>query len=291
MSVYVIAAVLKHSQAKLANRLVMIVLADAASPDGVTWLGRKQIADAAKLAQTHVSVCTGELEEMGELEVRQVQLGRRRRNVYRILLPGVSEVDYDRIPFDVSTPFSTAPDDGVRNPNLVADGVRNPNGTGLEIDTPLSKDPPVGPVSGTSEQAPRSREQGKTRKQNIPFDALVEECPGTDPAVDGGRIARALSDIRKRARAEANGEVPVLLIAARDLAARAVRFEREMEGDPLENLALAAAIRQRAQLYRERWPDIDLTPTALAKNWTLVATPLPGGKVTASMIPVNEEEL
>lgn len=116
-----------------------------------------------------------------------------------------------------------------------------------------------------------------SRRPNLPFDALVEACPGTDPAVDGGMIAKALKTIRQRLVSEAAASDP------RGDAARRILAEDDPVGSTGVRLAEEVAV--RARLYRERWPDVELTPTALAKHWTRVATPAPGrGRAAAREI-------
>lgn len=105
------------------------------------------------------------------------------------------------------------------------------------------------------------------RKRNLPFDALVEVCPGTDPSVDSGKVAAALKIIRRRLQTEAGSPDP------RGDPARACL---EADADPSGNSALADEIRRRALLYHARWEAIDITPTGLASNWTKVLTALPG---------------
>ena len=83
---------------------------------------------------------------------------------------------------------------------------------------------------------------------------------------DGGRVAKALVEIRRRLQFEA--QQPAYSSAALELLAA--------DGSPLDNDKLAEEIERRAQLYRRRWPEAELTPTALSKHWTRVLTQRPG---------------
>lgn len=81
------------------------------------------------------------------------------------------------------------------------------------------------------------------RQPDLSWEALVGECNASIPA-ERGRCNAALRLIR-----QAMGDV----------------------GD--ENVA--QEIRNRARRYRLTWPDIPLTPTALAKHWERVVSERP----------------
>lgn len=108
MSVRLVSMVLRDSDAQLARRLILIALADAASDDGICWPNQDTIASKTRLAKTHVSETVTRMAEEGLIEVRKAQRGRVRINVYRVVLDGVDEPDYDRLPFDLSEPFTTS---------------------------------------------------------------------------------------------------------------------------------------------------------------------------------------
>lgn len=106
--------------------------------------------------------------------------------------------------------------------------------------------------------APAAREYDprkgvKIAGRNLPWDALVE-ATHADERVESGRIAAALKSIRLVASADLNlGSYP-----------------------ELDESTIASEIRVRAKLYRERWPTVELTPTALAANWSRVLSAAPG---------------
>lgn len=133
MSVDVLREVFKHSRSKGVARNVLTVLADAAHPDGVTWLPivpskdgdpSRCITHRANASRRAVIDAIASLEELDEIEVRTAQRGRRRFNVYRVRLGSValSAVDYADLPFRLDRPFA----DGVQIPHLVTgdDGVQ-----------------------------------------------------------------------------------------------------------------------------------------------------------------------
>lgn len=108
MSVRVLTKVFAHSEATLAARLVLLVLADAAHDDGITWVGQELIAAKALVSEQTVRRVLRDLETDGSIQMRKAQRGRRRINVYRLVLPGLLDPDYDRLPFTLEHPFTTA---------------------------------------------------------------------------------------------------------------------------------------------------------------------------------------
>ena len=78
MSFRVVAKVLRDSEEKLARRLILIALAEAASDDGVAWIDQETIARKARLSRTHVAERLVEMSHDGALEIRKAQRGRRR---------------------------------------------------------------------------------------------------------------------------------------------------------------------------------------------------------------------
>jgi len=108
VSFRVVAKVLRYSNEKLARRLILIVLAEAAHDDGVVYLEQSKIALKARLSRTHVAEMLREMESEGVLETRKAQRGRKRIAVYRVLLPGLDEPDYERLPFGLDRPFTAS---------------------------------------------------------------------------------------------------------------------------------------------------------------------------------------
>lgn len=121
----VLSEALDYSVSTGTDRCVLLALADAASHDGVTWLPvmparargvvnqrvdeRKCISHRANCSKRQALRSLGALVELGELEVRQAQRGQKRINVYRVTVGSIadSEVDYDRLPFDLDALFGT----------------------------------------------------------------------------------------------------------------------------------------------------------------------------------------
>ena len=74
-------------------------------------------------------------------------------------------------------------------------------------------------------------------KQDLAWEAIVK-ATRANPAFERGRIATALSAIRECC---------------------------QLDGIPEEDVP--GEIELRAQYYREKWPHLDITPTALARHW------------------------
>lgn len=78
------------------------------------------------------------------------------------------------------------------------------------------------------------------RERDYAYEALAE-VTGSDLEVGRGPLNAALRDIRK--------QHPALASTA-------------------DSYLLSAEIHERAKMYAAVWPDVALTPTALAKHWT-----------------------
>jgi len=101
--------------------------------------------------------------------------------------------------------------------------------------------PPASPPTGSD-----AKKKKGGRARNLLFDAMLEVCGMPLEGLTGpesGRVAAALRDIR--------GAMP----------------------EDITTEALIQEIRTRARRYREKWSDIDLTPTGLASNWSQFGAP------------------
>ena len=87
MSVRALTAVWDHSRARLADRLVLLAIADAVNHDGRgCWRGKETLARMAKVSRSTVTRSIATLEELGELHVER-RPGRS--SLYTVTLPGV----------------------------------------------------------------------------------------------------------------------------------------------------------------------------------------------------------
>lgn len=108
MSVRILSGVFRDSLAEVGARLTLIAIADNSHDDGVAWPDEDTIATKTRLSVATVRRSLRTLEKLGEIEVRKAQRGRRRINVYRVLVGEPTAVDYARLPFDIVGPFTTA---------------------------------------------------------------------------------------------------------------------------------------------------------------------------------------
>jgi hypothetical protein len=118
-------------------------------------------------------------------------------------------------------------------------------------------------VRGESQAADaraQPRQAEKLPRQSELFAALVEACYG-----------RPVSEVS-------------LTRAERGRIAAAAKQLLAIGATPDEVIA-------RAKQYRARWPNVDLTPTALAANWALLTTPLPASRAKKSSLDIAIETL
>ena len=90
MSVRVMTAVFDHSQSRLADRLVLLVIADRSDDDGTgCYRGKESIARMARVDRATVTRAIQNLVALGELEVEH---RHGRTSLYRIVLEGVGAI-------------------------------------------------------------------------------------------------------------------------------------------------------------------------------------------------------
>lgn len=119
MSVYVISWVLKHSEAKHAQRLVLLVLADHASSDGTdSYPSVRTIAREARLSETAVHTALTKLKAAGRIEAAGES--EWKTTVYRVQMnEGVeSAPPPDSAPVEGADPAQTPPADSVPKPSF-----------------------------------------------------------------------------------------------------------------------------------------------------------------------------
>lgn len=263
MSVRVLSKVLRHSNETLARRLILIALADAASDDGVTWLAQETIAELARLSRTHVAECLREMATAGAIEVRKAQRGRRRTNVYRVMLSGLADVDYDRLPFTLDLPFGET----VSESPTSSDGDRVGSADSAASESPAKNlasikgvESPIEPSIAGANAPAAAPKLTRVDGRDVAFDALAEECH-----VDvGGNRAKEVAT----ALFGAKGRLGIRTLFARE--PRPLGAGPLVEGSEFE-FVLAERIREQAQRYRDAMPGAILTPLALAKWWTDLA--------------------
>lgn len=286
MSVRILSKVFKYSESTLAGRLVLLALADAAWDDGVTWADQEALAEKARVSEQTVRRALRDLESSGQIETRKAQRGRRRVNVYRVLVPGIDEPDYDRLPFVLAEPFTTAQskrssedDDRASRPGTTAH--LGPD----SADTPL-----IGPVSNRKEGANAPSAESlppslvKVDGRNLALDALADVChlePG-EPLYQAAIVAL---NGRLTPKTKKLAEVGIVHLAWRELCRWAERekhdaaatFIAELRDDPAAwSDGLAQMIRRKAARYHQEMPGIVITPKAL-RDWWLRLENMPTG--------------
>ena len=269
MSVHVLSWVLKNSDETLGRRLVLIVLADHARDDGTgAWPSVQTIARETRMSERQVQRCLRDLEGSEAIERtgrHRVEGQRHGTFIYAVKMKAKG---------DNVSPLE-APKGDIHAAKGDKSGAQRVSQMSPKPSLEPSLEPSLTSLPSTGPPATRRR------RANLPFDALVAACPGTDPSADGGRIAKALTEIRRRLEFEA--QQPAYSATALELLAA--------DSSPLDNGRLAEEIERRAQLYRRRWPEAELTPTALSKHWTRVLTQRPGtGARVASIATMFDDE-
>ena len=174
MSIRVMTAVFDHSQSRLADRLVLLVIADRAHDDGTgCYRSRESIAEMAGVSPRQVTESVRRLREMGELEV-VARAGQS--NLYRVTLEGSA-----RPLADSATPPS----------RLFQTGVAE-SSTNSSIDTSLIQGAATGVAPNGTDPQVRSLVAGFV-------DDYRAVCDGHDPprawtAAAGKAVKSALKD-------------------------------------------------------------------------------------------------
>ncbi len=237
MSTIPTADVKKRSEARLADRLVLLELADEAGHDGWVLLSVKTISAHTKLGPSTVRKSLAALDELGEVERRSGK-GTGQSSCYRVLLSDerpegeplperllrVGRVARIELPPDGGG--SLDPGEGVARIEL-------PGSQSLE--TPLKRTSAPGTAPGTAPLAPAGAVV--VPRRDLLFEAVFEAWTGVeyDPA-----------SITDEARGYINAALPSL---------------RRLHATP-------ELVRWKARIYRGGDPSGKRpTPTALAKHW------------------------
>ena len=268
MSVRAIDAVLRLSKSETATRLVAVVIADVAHHDGVGWLDQREVATRANVSVPSVKRGVAWLVEHGELEVRKVQRGRRRVNVYRVLLGEVAEqpVEYDRLPFDVDPPFSTR--DQIDTPSLADEG--SPTTPTRDHPRARVEDPPLEPPEASSSDDARG--ETSSRRRDSVWDGLAAIFGEPTTKTEKTHRGKIVREVREAIRAEF----------------AAVPTVDNPQGVFDDFAFVETLLQRRVSALRTHWRgEADVTQDALVKHWTLAYRLSTTGRATQ---PVSSRE-
>lgn len=271
MSVKVVTEVFGHSEAQLAARLVLLAIADNAEDgSGIAFPPivdhpetpehrRRSISFKTRLSEREVRRSLRELERMGELETRKAQRGRSRINVYRIKVGYLRERDpqIDDLPFQLIDPFATTGQDGRQSgsrPPAIYDADHRPS-------TPATTGQPI-----------RARGEKPDHQDQPSWEPSLTEDSSEDeessvPGLPGGTNEALIEDRNS-----------LLLALSAEIATQG-RLTRREHGawnlavsDLLEVGATIDDVQSRCRAYRELFPKMPLTPSALVNQWNLCGT-------------------
>jgi hypothetical protein len=203
------------------------------------WPSRRRLAERLRCSVKSIDRAVAELEAVGALRVerRYDEEGEQTTNLYTLL----------RLTRGGDT--ADAPRGGT--------GDAPPRDTTVPLNEnqverePVERDLAAAPQESIYDPLKGQKIDGR----NLPWDALVKATLA-DEVAESGRIARALKTIRA--------------IVVRDSSEQTFTDPRNGEW------WIARQIMARAGLYRRRWPNMELTPTALATHWSRVVTEEPG---------------
>ena len=213
---------------------VLVAIAIHADGDGFAYPSRVTIAEICGIDPSMVTRSTNKLRSLGYLVLAEPgSSSRRRSNCYRVL-PSVGAPESPVTGDDESPSGVTLGVTlGVTNSHTKTQKTQKRESLVSEVDAVHDLHSGGAPQTKRKRE-PRNREK---REPDYLFEALAEAC-GLDWQ-DG---------LTRSARGSLN---------------RAVRDLREIGVEPEE-------IRQRARRYRVLWPNVSLTPAALAKQWPLL---------------------
>lgn len=238
-----------------AVRLYAILARHADAKEGTAFPARRTLARRLGCSVDTVDRAVKELIELGAL-VREHRYeehdGERRQTsnlwtVARVQYPGRTHAAPGE-GTDAAPPSRTGAAPGTRATSELEPGELEPSAATAAVEPAVAA---YDPLKGT-----------KIDGHNLPFDALVE-ATRADPRTEGGRLGQALKIIRR--------------VVVEDSSPQTFLDPETGEWH------IARQIGARAALYRRRWPNVELTPTALASNWSRVVTAQPGSDPLATL--------
>ncbi len=176
MSVHVMSWVLRNSDARLGDRLVLLVLADHAKDDGTSaWPSVATIADEARLSRRGATYCLGNLERAGAI----VKTGQSRHgtNVWTVVMA-------EQQALDTSTPDTQ---DAHSLPAQILRGVQDDAQTSEAVAPDPSENhpstPPVAPPQGGAPSGATSLggKRSRRRRRDDPCATLQTHLGKFDP--------------------------------------------------------------------------------------------------------------
>ena len=305
MSIRAMQAVWDHSKQDGNHLLVLLALADSANNDTYeAWLKNETLAQKARCSTRRVQEILHDLLDAGEIAVRY-NAGPRRSNVYVIVLPGCGEVAATSGVVPPHGPSSG----GIREKSQGAEIRRVQNsregGRGVDNSTVFHAKPQGAEtrrVRKSVEEGAETRTVGCGKPQGEGCDFAYAEGAETrgkhkrlgsragqvsravktrrsvlDPSVDpftypsGNRRARARDAPSLPTRNELSAKLVQLCGYAPATGRERAAWNAAL-GELHEVGATVEDVEARAREYRRRYGrDIDMTPAALANNWSKLA--------------------
>lgn len=233
LSIYAQAWVYANSKARLADRLVLLAIADEADDDGTNaYPSQRRIADKALVSQSTVRRSIESLEAMGELGVvRPVKTGRGKFNVYTVLMGRTAE----------DAPVQEGAQ--IEHLSVVRDAKERAETSRPE--SPMGGANPLTPLPEDQETSARSR--------NLHFDAIQEAWPTAKPSF----VMKTLTTIKRVSPDVTPGDIAGRIAYMRTLEWGANASMQALADHWSELRALppvpAGSIRRECQACYTRW--------------------------------------
>jgi hypothetical protein len=238
------------------------------------------------------------LESAGEIEVRTAQRGRRRINVYRVVLGQVaaSPVDYSDLPFDLEQPFGYE----VQNLHLVKSDVSD---DGVQISSPRGADFVNDDTPKTADFAGDSSPQPIPEASSEPKDspAIAGESAAPAPQTRDGDIWKFLEETFGKVvpRTNAHGKRSKAAADLRRLGATQdtlrhaiVRWSFVMPpGTTMTDVGLATHFPQLVNDLAKQSPLERQTQTAAQREWVIEQASDPSVPLFTVMAEISDWHL
>jgi len=258
------------------EKLVLLKLADCSNDQGVSYPGVMTIARDCNLSKTGVLGMLASLERQGKLsrQRRYAEFGRRTSNLYLLKLSQRSGPDGGQQP-DQSSQHS-GPSLGQQSDSLSQQSEPEPSGEpsvntiapdGAKGGANPNQENPPGEKTGVIHEQPQAAEtmaaleefNQKVLRERAQTLKKIESGRGRDHVWEAVLAACGIGQDKPTE-------------SARKAWNRAVKeIKQALENSGIEKPEdMRAEVARRADAYTKKWPNMTLTPTALARHWNEV---------------------
>lgn len=258
MSIRVMTHVWATSPSRGSSLLVLLAVADYADDDGRAFPSMTTLAQKARLSRRHAQRVVHDLEDAGQLLIEWGG-GRGRPHVFWVVTDwNEGQIQARR------NPDPDAPNGGQDvhvSPQRVTPATERVTPKAPKVDTrvtrTISKRQEPSEDMSLDESLNESETQTEVTRLPVKADSKTSRSPGAVPSGKSGQPRPR--DLHWEALEAAMGYKPATR-SERGAWNRALKELKEIGANPVD-------IVETARLYRTAWPEMDLTPNALAKWW------------------------